>query len=90
MTHEEVQHLVETTVAQLGEHLDAVQLCVSWPAEGGGTHSLYRGAGNWFARRGMAQDFIERDQAQTTAHEVAQQLPQPPPREDGEEWKDES
>lgn len=90
MTPEEAQQHLETVAAQLSEHFEAVQLMVSWPAEGGGgTRKLYRGAGNWFARRGMAHHFIEEDQAEDSAAALSRVIPQPqPPREDGDEWKD--
>lgn len=89
MTHDEAQQHLETVAAQLSEHFEAVQIMVSWPVEGGGTYNLYRGAGNWFARRGMAHHFIEEDQAQDSAAALSRVIPQPqPPREDGDELKD--
>jgi hypothetical protein len=74
--------------AELGEHFDAVQILVSWNEEGN-SELLTFGCGNWYARQGMAHDFITRDQAQTQAAELAEQLPNPPPpsADDGEEWK---
>lgn len=77
--------LLKQVVQLLGEHFDAVQVLVSWNEEAR-TELMTWGCGNWYARRAMAQDFIERDQAQTTADEIRKQMP-PPPADDGEAWK---
>lgn len=79
---------VERHVLALMEHFDAVQILVSSTAPCGGTESVFQGAGNWFARQGMAHDFINRDQADTNAIRIADKI-QPPPDEDGETWKKE-
>lgn len=74
MTPDDIDKLVSDTAAKLGEHFEAVQIMVTWPADEGGTKSLMRGTGNWYARQGMAQEFIGRDRAQEQAHEIARQL----------------
>lgn len=74
MTNDEVTKLLEKTAADLGEHFDAVQIMVSWPADTGGTACQMRGTGNWYARQGMAQEFIGRDRAAEQAHEIARKL----------------
>lgn len=63
MNDAEVTQLIDSKVDQLMDHFDSVQILVSWPADNG-TRSCYRGAGNWFARTGMARDFLERDEAE--------------------------
>lgn len=42
----------------------AVQVQVSW-MEDGFTKGISQGDGNWYARVGMAREFIEKDQAET-------------------------
>lgn len=86
MTPQEKEKLVDDHVAKLMEHFDAVQILVSGVMYNG-TESVFRGGGNWFARQGMAQEFITRDHAETNAHKIKQVLPQPPPDDEGEEWK---
>jgi hypothetical protein len=77
--------LIEDFAAKLGEHFDHVQILATWPDENGeGSRSLYRGTGNWFARQGMAHDFIAMDQAETQAREIGRVIE--PPSE-GEDWK---
>lgn len=76
MTSEEVTAIIDSKVNQLSEHFDAVQILVSWPSEGGGTMSCYRGSGNWFARTGMARDFMNRDEAETLVTEEKRQRDQ--------------
>jgi hypothetical protein len=57
-----IDEIMEKMFAQLGEYVDHVQVHISF--EGGeGTQCIHHGMGNWFARKGMAQEFIERDQA---------------------------
>lgn len=86
MTTEEVEELLEKTAAALGEHFDAVQVLVSWN-EDGATTCVKRGAGNWYARQGMAHEFINADVSQENAAALSRVLPQPP-SDDSDSWKD--
>lgn len=81
MSGEEAEKLLEEAAAKLGEHFDAVQILASWNEEGLSKCSK-RGAGNWYARQGMAHEFINADIAQEHAREIAEQLE--PPDDD---WK---
>jgi hypothetical protein len=81
-TRKEREDCVEDLAALLGEHFDAVQILVSGPADGGGTECIKKGCGNWYARQGMAHEFINQDIAQEHAKEISEAL-EPPP----EEWK---
>lgn len=84
MTQAEAEKLLDDAVARLGEHFDSVQILASWNEEGL-TLCCKRGVGNWYARQGMAHEFINADQAQETAHQIAQVLKPPP--DEGEAWK---
>lgn len=57
---EEDEAIVRHHVQQLVEHFDTVQIMVSrhMPAEKDGTVAVTQGAGNWYARRGQARDFL--------------------------------
>jgi len=85
LTPEQQMALVQSHVNQLMEHFEAVQILVSI-TDCEGTHNVSLGGGNWFARQGMAHQFIRHDQAQTNAHAIAKAMPQEPP-DDGEAWK---
>lgn len=65
---ETIQERVREAVARLGEHVEAAQVLVSW-RDGESTHSCYIGCG-WFARTGMAADFLDSDTARTSANEL--------------------
>jgi hypothetical protein len=80
----EAEKLVDAALRTLHEHFNAVQVLVSWN-EQAETRAVYRGTGNFHARIGMAYDFIKKDDAQTMAVEISDQL-QPPP-DDAEQWK---
>lgn len=84
MSPEERRAEIEMCVHRLMEFADCIQVLASY-TDSEGTHSCYLGAGNWFARTGMAHDFLERDESQTAANAVKPFL-QPPP-DDGETWK---
>lgn len=84
MTHKEAKELIDRTAAALGEHFDAVQILASFPTDGGGTRCLKRGTGNWYARQGMAHEFINEDQADDLSTQIARKL-EPP--DDAEGWK---
>ena len=68
---EAVNQILDQFLPKLMEHCDCVQVLVSFPSETGGTAHNFQGRGNWFARQGMAQEFVNMDQAQTLAHEIA-------------------
>lgn len=65
--------MVDSAIAKLAEHFDHVQLLISYN-EQDNTRSLFRGSGNWFARQGMAHNFIQRDIANETAESVSREL----------------
>jgi hypothetical protein len=77
MSNEEAQLLINQVASQLGEHFDAIQIMGTWSEEGI-CCMVHSGAGNWYARQGMAHEFISEDRAQTIGKEVARQLPEPP------------
>jgi len=79
------EQLVIQHVNALMEHFDCVQILVSSSIPDG-TSNVFIGGGNWFARQGMAHEFIRKDKAQTDAREISLAIQSTPP-DDGEEWK---
>jgi hypothetical protein len=69
----EKERLVECALNTLREHCDAVVILVSW-TDADGTALVSRGCGNYYARVGMAKEFIDRDLASTSAHEIKEAL----------------
>lgn len=84
MSEEELAKKVQDFAAQLAEHCDAVQIFVS-KTEEGICRAIYRGAGNWYARQGMAHEFINQDVAQENAKQLGDKINDRP---DGEDWKE--
>ncbi len=75
MKSEDAKQMIEAIASQLSEHFDAVQILVSFPCDGGdgggtATQGLAAGRGNWYARQGMAHEFIERDKAFELARQI--------------------
>lgn len=64
---------LDNALAILGEHYDHVQIMVTF-SDSRGTAVNYRGIGNWYARQGMAHEFINNDIAQDNATQIAQKL----------------
>lgn len=62
MTAKAAQQRIEATAAALSEHFDSVQIFVSFPLHGA-TQAIQAGRGDWYARQGMAHEFIQRDRA---------------------------
>ena len=85
MTDEEKMAFVERVGRELCEHFDHVQILTSW-SEGGLTKVQTFGCGNWYARIGMAREFIVNDDARTAAREI-HSADKPDPPEDGDSWK---
>jgi hypothetical protein len=72
MNAEQALQMIDAVAAQLGEHFEAVEILASFPLEGG-TQCIKRGRGNWYARQGMAHEFI----GSQRGLEIAEQLSQP-------------
>lgn len=69
MTDREAEKWLEAKTADLTEHFDAVQILATYTDQDG-THCVKRGSGNWYARQGMAHEFIGSDQAQEIARQI--------------------
>jgi len=80
----EMEKLLKSSISVLMEHFEAVQILVSrsTPEE---TQSLFIGRGNWFARQGMAREFITEDESRTMANELGETLNSD---DSGESWKE--
>jgi len=63
---------VDKALETLTEFFDAIQVIGTFVDDDGQTHCLSRGVGNWYARVGATQEFLERDQAQTTANAIGE------------------
>ena len=74
LSPDDMQEIVHAHVTRLMEHFDAVQVLVSVCTDKG-TESVFLGEGNWFARQGMAHDFITKDKATIEANELSKVLP---------------
>lgn len=86
LTSKQAAALLERAAAMISEHFDAVEILASRGLPQGGTQCIKRGAGNWYARQGMAREFINEDVAQENACEIARRLSPPP--DSGEAWRE--
>jgi len=69
MTDQRLQEIL----TELSEHFDCVQVMLSFCEEGGTTLKQF-GRGNWYARQGMAHEFINSDIAIDNANQIAKKL----------------
>ena len=72
--------IVEQAVATLMEHCDSVQVLASYQNENGLTNRYFTGRGNFYARTGMAHEFLSRDNAENIGIAVDKE------RTDGSGW----
>jgi len=72
-TLEQDQRLVEKHVGMLGEHFNNVQIMVSTP-DGLGTRRVFSGAGDCYARQGLAHAFLKEDADAELAISIADAL----------------
>ena len=63
---------VDKALRALGEHFDALSVIGTFVDDDGQTHCLSRGVGNWYARVGACQEFLDKDQAQMTAEAIGE------------------
>ena len=80
MTNEQRLAILEKHVAELSEIYDSVQVMGAFLTPDNRTVSQKRGSGNWYARQGMAHEFIEENIAEDTARAIAKKLE--PPQDD--------
>ena len=73
MTQPEAEQILKGVVHLLGEHFEAAQIMVTWH-DGEDTSRLFTDAGNWYARMGLAQEFVNVDKARDLAQEVGKVL----------------
>lgn len=64
---------VEKALAMLGEHFECVQIMCS-SSDSCGTDVTRAGSGNYYARQGMAHEFIQIDIAVENAMRIRQEL----------------
>lgn len=67
---------IDDALKILCEHFESVQILASYE-EGGQTRCCSNGSGNWYARQGMAHEFINQDIAQENAHQIAEKMNPP-------------
>lgn len=86
MTEKERQEILSKATSMLGEHFDAVQIVVSYPAGKDNQFTGYsaRGCGNWFARLALCREFIASYREREQADQIAERINPP---EEGEAWK---
>lgn len=80
MTEEDAIKIVDKAVNDLREFFPHVQILATWEDEedgSGNTYDIFRGKGNWYARAGMASEFLNRDSGQTFSKEIAEQIKPP-------------
>lgn len=79
MSSEDAIKIVDKAVDDLREFFPHVQILVTWENDDDSreTMDLFRGKGNWYARAGMAREFLNRDEGQVTAKEIADRLDPP-------------
>jgi hypothetical protein len=65
--------VLEKCLHDLGEHFELVQILCSRTEEGW-TQRCFWGSGNFYARLGMAHEFITEDAAQESAKQIADKL----------------
>lgn len=67
---ENAHKAIEKALEILGEHFDSVQILANHTTVGGKTVAAFWGAGNWYARTGMAHEFLDQDSARNFAWEI--------------------
>lgn len=77
MTNEQRLVILEKHVAELSEIYDSVQVLGSFLTSENRTICQKRGSGNFYARQGMAREFIEENIAEDTAVAIAKKLEPP-------------
>lgn len=64
---------LQDCLGQLAEHFDSVLILVSYNEEGR-TRAAQKWAGNYYASKGLAQDWLETEQHEDLAQQVGLQI----------------
>lgn len=64
---------LEQCLGQLAEHFDSVLILVSYNEEGY-TRAAIKRAGNYYASKGLAQEWLEEEQQKEAANAIAEKL----------------
>jgi len=70
----------------LGEHFECGQILLTFQ-EGVDTYRVYKGFGNWYARQGMAMEFLHDDEARAIANEISKKIDFQSEDDDGNDEK---
>ena len=62
-----IEEVVEDFLNRMSEYCDCTQILVSFDTLDD-THAMQFGKGNWYARQGMAREFINEEKARTFLH----------------------
>lgn len=73
MKPEEAEQICKLAAVNLTEHFEACQILATY-TENGQTFHVMQGVGNWYARQGMAHEFINKDVAQENAYQISERL----------------
>lgn len=68
---ERLNGMMDGMLRELGEHFEAIQILGTFVDDDGHTVRVTRGVGNWYARQGLAREFLDMDAAVTTANELS-------------------
>jgi len=68
---------IEVAINMLAEHFPNVQVLASRVDTDGRTYRISQGVGDWYARQGLAHEFIQQDIAQEAATQIAEKLKPP-------------
>lgn len=74
LTSEEFDTICNEFMEKLGEHADSIQILASFYEADEGTYCRKIGIGNFYARQGMAREFLQQDQAQIAAKKIGEVL----------------
>ena len=73
MTNEEITREVETFCMRMSEHVDAVQVVLS-VHRGGLTEMHSCGEGNFYTRKAMCEEYVNRENNQNQAFYIASEI----------------
>jgi hypothetical protein len=70
---EQLAAVIARCVHELGEHFSSVQILVSRVVEGQ-THCVIKGSGDWYARQGLAHEFLNSSRDDDAMEKLAKQI----------------
>lgn len=78
MNAQQINDEIRTFCNRMSEHVDSIRVIATCP-ENGSTAMHSHGQGNWYAQKGIVEEWLANSENYSLAFEIVQQMDEEPP-----------